>query len=125
MLKNYHRMQNQIDTMDSLLNGNFPEELKELFLQDGALFSKPEEIKFSCSCPDWAYLCKHVAAVLYGIGVKFDQDPLFFFKLRDLNIDDFIRKEVDNRITKMLKNANKKSKRILSDKSIEGLFGVI
>ena len=32
------------------------------------LFPAPEEIKFSCSCPDWAYMCKHVAAVLYGVG---------------------------------------------------------
>ena len=116
---------NQIDTMESLVSGQFPDDLKEMFLQKEALFPSPEEITFKCSCPDWAYMCKHVAAVLYGIGVKFDQDPLFFFKLRDLNIEDFIHKEVDDRISKMLKNANKKSKRILSDKTIECLFGVI
>ena len=115
---------NQIHNMESLLSGNFPEELKELFIQKGALFPDPSEIKFDCSCPDWAGLCKHVAAVLYGIGVKFDMDPLFFFKLRNLNIEDFIHQEVDNRITKMLNNANRKSSRILSDSAIEGIFGV-
>jgi uncharacterized Zn finger protein len=36
-------------------------------------FPVPKEIRFNCSCPDWASMCKHVAAVLYGVGARLDQ----------------------------------------------------
>ncbi len=50
--------------------------------RDNGIFPSPKEIRLSCTCPDWADMCKHVAAVLYGVGVKFDVDPALFFKLR-------------------------------------------
>ena len=49
------------------------------------LFPKPREIRLSCTCPDHADLCKHVAAVLYGVGVKLDSDPHLFFVLRSVD----------------------------------------
>jgi uncharacterized Zn finger protein len=49
------------------------------------LFPKPSEMKFSCSCPDWAGMCKHVAAVLYGVGARFDQQPELVFRLRGVD----------------------------------------
>jgi len=45
----------------------------------------PKEIKVICTCPDWADLCKHGAAVLYGIGLRFDAQPELFFKLRGVD----------------------------------------
>lgn len=49
------------------------------------LFPEPREIRFDCSCPDYADMCKHVAAVLYGVGVKLDASPELFFLLRKVD----------------------------------------
>lgn len=49
------------------------------------LFPRPREIRLSCSCPDYADMCKHVAAVLYGVGVKLDSAPDLFFVLRSVD----------------------------------------
>jgi uncharacterized Zn finger protein len=49
------------------------------------LFPSPGEIKLSCTCPDWADMCKHVAAVLYGVGARLDQQPELLFVLRGVD----------------------------------------
>ena len=49
------------------------------------LFPAPSEIKMSCSCPDWAGMCKHVAATLYGVGARLDSDPDLLFTLRGVD----------------------------------------
>ena len=54
------------------------------------LFPSPNEIKLSCSCPDWAEMCKHVAAVLYGIGARFDQQPELLFRLHEVDEKELI-----------------------------------
>ena len=54
------------------------------------LFPSPKDIRFTCSCPDWASMCKHVAAVLYGIGARLDQQPELLFTLRAINKDDLV-----------------------------------
>src|SRR5262249_2996082 len=46
------------------------------------LFPSPKEIKMSCSCPDWAGMCKHVAATMYGVGARLDASPELLFTLR-------------------------------------------
>ena len=56
------------------------------------MFPSPQEIKFSCSCPDWASMCKHVAAVLYGIGARLDQQPELLFKLHKVDEKELIAK---------------------------------
>lgn len=110
---------------EALISGKFPDELKELFLEKGMLFPTPQEIKFSCSCPDWAYMCKHVAAVLYGVGARLDTDPVLFFTLRRINISEFVDAALMNRVETMLANADAKSQRIMDKNEIDGLFGVI
>lgn len=61
----------RLDSLQELLMGEFPKTLGELFTAKGkGLFPSPKEIEFSCSCPDWAYMCKHVAATLYGISAR-------------------------------------------------------
>lgn len=117
--------QERIETMDDLINGKFPDELKDTFLQEGGLFPTSKEISFSCSCPDWALMCKHVAAVLYGIGARFDENPLMFFELRGIDVNKFIDIAVANRIEQMLANAEKPSSRILEDADCISLFGLI
>src|SRR5689334_8221238 len=52
--------------------------------QEG-LFPQSDEIDYSCSCPDFAGMCKHVAAVLYGIGSRLDTNPELLFHLRGVD----------------------------------------
>ena len=75
-----------IDSLVELLQGRFSKGVMErICRQQTGLFPSPAEIQFSCSCPDWASMCKHVAAVLYGIGARLDTQPEFLFKLRKVN----------------------------------------
>jgi uncharacterized Zn finger protein len=72
-----------IDSLVELLQGRFSQGVMErLCQQKTGLFPAPAEIAFSCSCPDWASMCKHVAAVLYGIGARLDEQPECLFTLR-------------------------------------------
>ncbi len=73
----------RIDSLVELLQGRFSKAvMARLCRQDGGLFPRPAEIRFSCSCPDHASMCKHVAAVLYGVGARLDQQPDLLFRLR-------------------------------------------
>ena len=60
------------------------------------LFPEPSEIHLSCTCPDWADMCKHVAATLYAVGVKLDHDPSLFFTLRDVSQEELISAAAEN-----------------------------
>ena len=111
--------------MEELLNGNFPEEMQELFQGKGGLFPTPSEISFNCSCPDWALMCKHVAATLYGVGARLDVNPLLFFELRGIDIGHFIDVTIANRVESMLANEGKPSNRIMEDEDLTALFGVL
>jgi uncharacterized Zn finger protein len=72
-----------IDSLVELLQGRLSKGVMErICRQNQGLFPTPEEIEFSCSCPDWAGMCKHVAAVMYGIGARFDHQPELLFRLR-------------------------------------------
>lgn len=115
--------QGKIDTLEQLVEGKFPKELEVLFTEKRyGLFPSPKEIDFGCSCPDWASMCKHVAAVLYGVGARLDNDPMLFFELRGLDGQELVRKTMEKKIESMLKNAGKKSKREIPDEDIEDLF---
>ncbi|TFG38070.1 MAG: hypothetical protein E4H46_00495, partial [Desulfobacterales bacterium] len=71
----------QLKSLQDLLAGKFPKILADIFFaKEKGLFPSPQAISFDCSCPDWASMCKHVAAALYGIGARFDEDPSLFFK---------------------------------------------
>src|SRR5271163_415228 len=72
-----------IDSLVELLQGRFAKGVMERICRQGdGLFPKPAEIRFSCSCPDHASMCKHVAAVLYGVGARLDAQPELLFRLR-------------------------------------------
>jgi uncharacterized Zn finger protein len=75
-----------IDSLMDLLQGRFDKGIMQRLSQrDGGLFPQPKEIEMSCSCPDWAGMCKHVAATLYGVGSRLDTDPDLLFTLRDVD----------------------------------------
>jgi len=80
-----------IDSLVELLQGRFSKGVMERICRQGTgLFPKPSEIRFSCSCPDHASMCKHVAATLYGVGARLDQKPELLFKLRAVNENDLV-----------------------------------
>ena len=80
-----------IDSLVELLQGRFSKGVMERICREGqGLFPSPKEIKLSCSCPDYADMCKHVAAVLYGVGARFDQQPELLFRLRGVDENDLI-----------------------------------
>jgi len=75
-----------IDSLVELLQGRLSKGVMERICRESqGLFPSPAEIQISCSCPDWAGMCKHVAAVLYGIGARFDHQPELLFRLRAVN----------------------------------------
>ena len=115
----------RIGSLEQLVEGKFPKELEVLFKDKKyGMFPSPKEIHFECSCPDWASMCKHVAAVLYGIGARLDLNPMIFFELRGLDGQELVRKSMERKLESMLKNAGKKSKREIAYEDISNIFGL-
>ncbi len=80
-----------IDSLVELLQGRLSKGVMERICRpQTGLFPSPKEIKFNCSCPDWAAMCKHVAAVLYGVGARLDQQPELLFTLRKVDPKDLV-----------------------------------
>ncbi len=81
----------KIANLFDLLQGRLSKDLlTDITRNEDGLFPTPKEIKLSCSCPDWAVLCKHVAAVLYGVGARLDSHPELFFTLRGVKMEDLL-----------------------------------
>jgi uncharacterized Zn finger protein len=80
-----------VDSLVELLQGRFEKGVMDRVCREGeGLFPAPEEIKLSCSCPDWADMCKHVAAALYGVGARLDHKPQLLFVLRGVDENELI-----------------------------------
>jgi uncharacterized Zn finger protein len=80
-----------IDSLIDLLAGRFSEGvMRRLTRPADGLFPQPKQIRMACSCPDWAVLCKHVAAVLYGIGARLDEEPQLLFLLRHVDHNELV-----------------------------------
>jgi uncharacterized Zn finger protein len=115
----------RLKSLQDLLAGRFPQELNELFFREGTgLFPQPKEISFGCSCPDWASMCKHVAAALYGIGTRLDQDPSLFFTLRGVETGDLVAGAIQDKTAELLAKAARRSARVIEDADLSALFGL-
>ena len=111
-----------IDSLVELLQGRFSRGVMERICQQKTgLFPIPAEIEFSCSCPDWASMCKHVAAVLYGIGARLDDKPELLFHLRKVDEKDLIAKA--GRGLPLAKKGPAADK-VLGSESLSELFGL-
>ncbi len=111
-----------IDSLVELLQGRFSKGVMErVCRQRSGLFPAPEEIRFACSCPDWASMCKHVAAVLYGVGARLDDRPELLFRLRKVD-----EKELLAGATAGLPVTRKKprSGKVLDAADISRIFGL-
>jgi uncharacterized Zn finger protein len=81
----------EINSVVELLQGRLAKGVMDRVCQQGdGLFPSPEEIKLSCSCPDWADMCKHVAAALYGVGARLDERPQLLFELRGVDQNELL-----------------------------------
>src|SRR5580658_3213506 len=110
-----------IDSLVELLQGRFSKGVMErICRQNTGLFPSPHEIELSCSCPDWADMCKHVAAVLYAIGARFDHQPELLFRLHDVDHAELITKAGT---ASSLAKAPAASK-ILGGGDLSGIFGL-
>ncbi len=117
--------ENSIDSLEQLIEGSFPKELEVLFKEKKyGLFPSPDEISFSCNCPDYASMCKHIAATLYGVGARFDENPLLFFELRNIDVNALMKKTVEEKLESMLRNLDKKSDRVISEDKVSDLFNI-
>jgi len=80
-----------IGSLVELLQGRFSDHVMSILTRkETGLFPEPTEIPLKCSCPDWATMCKHVAAVLYGVGARLDASPELLFTLRAVNHEELI-----------------------------------
>ena len=114
----------KIKDLESLIAGKFPKDLKDIFFREGGLFPSPKEIHFGCSCPDYAKMCKHTVAALYGIGVRLDSNPMYFFQMRGIDVNLFIAKVIGDKVESMLENVDVKSDRIIQNADLLQMFGV-
>ena len=115
----------QLQSLQALLAGKFPTSLADIFFnRDKGLFPDPTAIRLNCSCPDWATMCKHVAATLYGVGARLDGDPSLFFTLRGVDTNELIAGAVEESAEKLVAKASKKSSNVLDDADLSDLFGI-
>lgn len=111
-----------IDSLVELLQGRLSKAVMERVCQQKTgLFPAPAEISLSCSCPDWASMCKHVAAVLYGIGARLDEQPELAFKLRAVDHAELIVGAAKGRTFSTKTPASTK---VLDGHDLSALFGL-
>jgi len=85
------RCSGRIGSILELLRGKLSDHVMAVVTDRArGLFPQPREIELHCSCPDWAVMCKHVAAVLYGVGNRLDSRPELLFLLRDVDAQELI-----------------------------------
>jgi uncharacterized Zn finger protein len=111
-----------IDSLVELLQGRLSKGVMDRVCREGdGLFPAPKEIKLSCSCPDWADMCKHVAAVLYGVGAKLDEKPALLFQLRGVDENQLLANAGQEL---SLKKAVPATTKVLEDGDVARLFGL-
>jgi uncharacterized Zn finger protein len=111
----------QIGSLVELLQGRVSRGVMEIVTgREFGLFPAPGEIEMSCSCPDWAEMCKHVAATLYGVGCRLEHEPELLFKLRGVDHLELIAQAASPAAKSI---AAGKSKTIASDR-LADVFGI-
>ena len=111
----------QIGSMLELLQGRLSNHVMQIVTDcNQGLFPKPSEIKLSCDCPDWAGMCKHVAAVLYGVSARLDHQPELLFLLRNVSHDELITAELELQTA----TSGKGNRRRLASQDLTDVFGV-
>lgn len=108
-----------IGSVVELLQGKFSKQVMSIVSsKDQGLFPAPKEISMSCSCPDYATMCKHVAATLYGVGARLDTEPELIFLLRGVDHSELISQTNLEAVAA----ASQSAEQISGD--LEALFGI-
>lgn len=111
----------RIGSLLELLQGKLSREVMEVVTRPRTgLFPEPAEISFQCSCPDWASMCKHVAAVLYGVGARLDREPELLFRLRDVDQRELIAAPETVGVAASAGIGD----RVIADEELAGIFGI-
>ncbi len=111
-----------IDSLVELLQGRLAKGVMDRVCREGdGLFPQPSEITLSCSCPDWADMCKHVAGALYGIGARLDAEPRLLFELRGVDESELVAgaDQMGGRL-----NAAPTNAKVLAEDDVAALFGL-
>ncbi len=115
------RCTGRIDSLVGLLRGELSDDVLAVLShpKDG-LFPEPREMRLDCSCPDWAGVCKHVAAVLYGVGIRLDTRPELFFLLRQVDQADLLSSATTGAASRARPLAGKR----IADDRLSAVFGI-
>jgi len=112
----------RIDSLVELLQGRLSRAVMEVLIRPRTgLFPEPREISFECSCPDWAGVCKHVAATFYGVGARLDAEPELFFRLRRVDQTDLLTAAGDG--AALAERSGGRSTRI-AESALGEIFGI-
>lgn len=115
------RCAGQIDSLVELLRGSLSKGVMEIVTRKGeGLFPSPKEISLSCSCPDWATMCKHVAATLYGVGARLDHETEMLFTLRGVDPTEMVEAAVEQ----PSREGKSRRGRVLATAELSSVFGV-
>ena len=118
-----HECSGQIGSLVELLQGRLSKSVMEVVTRhDKGLFPKPAEIRMSCSCPDWAGMCKHVAAVMYGVGSRLDEKPDLLFLLRKVDHLELIAGALDS--SPVAKSGKLRGKKTIASTDLSDVFGI-
>lgn len=110
-----------IDSLVELLQGRFSDGVMEVLCRTKTgLFPEPSQIAMSCSCPDWATMCKHVAAALYGVGARLDSVPELLFTLRQVDHTELVSASDGGVAAAMAGDAAEE----LADEDLGAIFGI-
>jgi uncharacterized Zn finger protein len=112
-----------ISSLIDLLQGRFDQGVMQRLTRPGdGLFPRPTEIEMDCTCPDWAGMCKHIAATLYGVGTRLDTAPELLFTLRNVDHLELISQAVaaENLETSLAGSQDG----ALADSDLGELFGI-
>jgi uncharacterized Zn finger protein len=115
------RCTGRIGSLVGLLRGELSHEVLGVLAhaRDG-LFPEPREMALDCSCPDWADVCKHVAAVLYGVGIRLDARPELFFELRQVDQAELLSSAATGAGSRARPAAGKR----IADDRLAAVFGI-
>jgi len=117
------KCQGKIGSLIELLQGKLSNEIMSLVAdKEAGLFPQPNEIHFDCNCPDWADMCKHVAAALYGVGVRLDTAPELLFKLRGVDQSELIA--LDDAASEITTSKSSRRRRTLDTDAVSDVFGI-
>jgi uncharacterized Zn finger protein len=111
-----------IASLVELLQGKLSKAVMERICQPKTgLFPTPKDIQLDCSCPDWATMCKHVAAALYGVGARLDAQPELLFTLRQVDANDLVTQAAELSVKTKKTPARGK---VLDDSQLADVFGI-